>query len=209
MRQPLIVGPVALVVVDIQRGAAMDRADTGISHMPGFEQRMARSEEVVTAARRAGIPVIFLQEVHRPSMVDFGRELDGDEDVHCLEGAPGTGFFDHLRPSASEYHLVKRRYSGFFATELDLLLRGLGVRTLILIGGLTDVCVHYTFVDAHQHDYHARVVTDAVGGSSEEAHRASLRAMEYLQAGSCCSAAGIVAALDEVAELEMLRAGGA
>ncbi len=56
--------------------------------------------------------------------------------------------------------------------------------TLVLTGGLTDVCVHYTFADAHQHDYYARVVEDAVLGSSEERHHASLDAMEYLQAGA-------------------------
>lgn len=202
MRQPLIVGNVALIVVDIQRGASLDSAETGIAHMPGFERRMLRSEEVVASARHAGIPVIFLQEVHRRNLVDFGRELDGDEDIHCLEGAPATDFFDHLRPMDGEYHIVKRRYSGFFATELDLLLRALKVQTVILIGGLTDVCVHYTFVDAHQRDYYVRVVEDAVGGSSQAAHDASLRAMEYLQSGARCSASDIVEALGDVASLE-------
>ena len=53
--------------------------------------------------------------------------------------------------------------------------------TLYLIGGLTDVCIHYTAVDAHQHDYHIKVVTDAVAGSSAEAHHYALRAIQYLQ----------------------------
>lgn len=195
MCQPLFVGSVALIVVDIQRGAALGRADTGITHMPGFEARLIRSAEVLEAARAAGIPVIFLQEVHRRSLVDFGRELDGDEEIHCLQGAPGTDFFDHLRPADGEYHIVKRRYSGFFATELDLLLRAYKVQTIILIGGLTDVCVHYTFVDAHQRDYYVRVVEDAVGGSSQAAHDASLRAMGYLQGRARCTAAEVVVAL--------------
>lgn len=195
MKQPMLVGKVALIVVDIQRGAASGIAETGISHMPGFEGRLTRSEEVVAAARAAAIPVIFLQEVHRQSGVDFGRELDGSENVHCLEGAPNTDFFDHLRPGDGEYHIVKRRYSGFFATELDLLLRALRVETLILIGGLTDVCVHYTFVDAHQRDYYVRVVEDAVGGSGQAAHDAALEAMEYLQTGARVTAAEIVEGL--------------
>jgi len=54
------------------------------------------------------------------------------------------------------------------------------VQTLIPTGGLTGVCVHYTFVDGHQGDYYCRVAEDCVGGSSIEAHQASLRAMEYL-----------------------------
>ena len=72
---------------------------------------------------------------------------------------------------------------------------GLQGRDLILIGGLTDVCIHYTAVDAHQHDYRVRVVQDAVGGSSERAHTASLEAIEYLQRDALVDAADVVALL--------------
>ena len=182
--QPLFVGNPALIVVDIQRGSALPGAESGIPHMPGALDRIARAERLVAAARAARVPVIFFQEVHRRSGVDFGRELDGAEDVHCLEGDPATELWPTLRPGAGEYHLVKRRYSGFVGTEFELLLRGLNIGTLVLIGGLTDVCVHYTFADAHQRDFHVRVVADCVGGSSEARHVASLDAMEYLQAGA-------------------------
>ncbi len=205
MAEPSLLGPTALVVVDIQRGASLPKAETGIACMPGWEARLERSERIVAAARRNGLPVVFLQEVHRRSLVDLGRELDGDEGVHCLEGDPGTDFFDHLRPMAGEHHIVKRRYSGFFATELDLLLRGLGVHTVVLIGGLTDVCVHYTFVDAHQHDYRARVVEDAVGGSSPEAHEASLRAMTYLQRDACCTTEDMIRGFDRLGDEALAR----
>ncbi len=183
-RQPLFAGDPALIVVDIQRGSAVPGAGSGIPHMPGAMERIARAEQLVAGARAARVPVIFFQEVHRRSGVDFGRELDGSEDVHCLEGDPYTELWPTLQPAEGEYHLVKRRYSGFIGTEFELLLRGLRVSTLILIGGLTDVCVHYTFADAHQRDFHARVVEDCVGGSSEARHLASLDAMEYLQAGA-------------------------
>src|SRR5579875_567004 len=183
-RQPLIVGKPALIVVDIQRGGALPGKQSGIPHMDGAAERIARAEQLVAAARAAGIAVIFFQEVHRRNGVDFGRELDGSEDVHCLEGDEATELWPTLRPAEGEYHIVKRRYSGFIGTEFELLLRGLGVSTLILIGGLTDVCVHYTFADAHQRDFHVRVVEDCVGGSSQARHLASLDAMEYLQAGA-------------------------
>ena len=55
--------------------------------------------------------------------------------------------------TVGDYFVRKRRYSAFFGTDLETLLKGLGVDTLVLIGGLTDVCVHYTFVDGHRHDY--------------------------------------------------------
>jgi nicotinamidase-related amidase len=184
-RQPLIVGRPALVVVDIQKGSAMPPDVVGITFMSGIDDRIARAERLVAAARAAGVPVIFFQEVHRRNGVDFGRELDGAEGEHCLEGDEATELWPTLTPLADDYHIVKRRYSGFIGTEFELLLRGLGVSTLVLIGGLTDVCVHYTFADAHQRDFFVRVVSDCVGGSSWDRHTASLDAMEYLQAGAC------------------------
>ena len=90
--------------------------------------------------------------------------------------------------------MQKRRYSCFVATDLDLLLRGLKVDTLVLVGAMTNVCVHYTFVDAHQLDYHVHVVEDAVFGSDLDAHHAVLRAMEYLQRDARITAGQFVAA---------------
>jgi nicotinamidase-related amidase len=196
-RQPLLVGDPALIVVDIQCGADLPADVAGIAHMDGVAARIANSERLVAAARAAGIPIVFFQEVHRRSGVDFGRELDGAEGVHCLEGDPGTELWPTLRPlpgSDREFHIVKRRYSGFLGTDLDILLHGLGVSTLVLIGGLTDVCVHYTFADAHQRDFWVRVGEDAVGGSDRARHEAALEAMEYLQAGARRTTEELVAA---------------
>jgi nicotinamidase-related amidase len=97
---------------------------------------------------------------------------------------------------ADDYVVPKRRYSAFFGTDLEILLKGLRADTLIMVGGLTDVCVHYTFVDGHQHDYFCRVVEDCVGGSSVEAHEASLKAMEYLQNGARRGLDEVLAAME-------------
>lgn len=202
-KQPLIVGNPVLVVVDIQQAGALPVDQVGIPHMPGHADRVARAERLVTAAREAGVPIVFFQEVHRPSGVDFGRELDGTEGVHCVDGRPGTDLEPSLRPDPErddrEFHIVKRRYSGFIGTEFDIVLRGLKASTLILIGGLTDVCVHYTFADAHQNDYYVRVVTDCVGGSSQYRHDAALDAMEYLQTGAMRTTEEILAAFADIA----------
>ena len=173
-------GQVALVVIDVQKGGVMPQ-DTGIPHMSGGAERYARILELVDSARAAAVPVVFVQEVHKRTLVDFGRELDGAETVHCLEGDEATKLAEGIEPVAEEYLIRKRRYSAFFATELELVLKSHEVSTLVLLGSLTDVCVHYTFADAHQHDYHCHVVTDCVGGSSEAAHDAALEAMRYLQ----------------------------
>lgn len=195
-QNPIMVGQPVLIVVDIQ-GASMDGQEAGIAIMPGMVERMLRSRTVIDAARANGVPIIFLQEIHRRTMVDFGRELDGDEGVHLLEDWPNTAIAaDVVGLLPEDYVIQKRRYSGFIGTDLDILLRGLKAETLYLIGGLTNVCVHYTFADAHQSDYHVRVVEDCVGGSSVDAHDAALIAMEYLQHGARRSATEIIAAFD-------------
>lgn len=173
-------GRTALIVIDVQKGE-VEPEGAGIPIMDGGAQRHERIREIIAAARAAGVPPVFIQEVHKRSLVDFGRELDGVEGVHGLEGDRLTELADGVGPEGDEYLIRKRRYSAFFATELELVLKSYDVDTLILLGALTDVCVHYTFVDAHQHDYHCRVVTDCVGGSSVEAHEAALDAMAYLQ----------------------------
>ncbi|MDX6215942.1 MAG: biuret amidohydrolase [Frankiales bacterium] len=195
-RQPLLVGQPVLVVVDMQRGYDATN-DVGIEIMPGTADRITKAEQILAAARSAGVPVVFFQEVHRPSGIDFGRELEGAEGVHCLDGNPGTELVPSLVPQGDEFHIVKRRYSGFIGTEFDIVLRALRAETLVLIGGLTDVCVHYTFADAHQRDFHVRVVSDCVGGSSVARHTASLDAMEYLQGGAVRTTDEIVAAFTE------------
>ncbi|MGY1604739.1 cysteine hydrolase family protein [Geodermatophilus sp. SYSU D00815] len=213
MQQPMIVGRPVLVVVDIQQGGAMPADVVGIAHMPGIEGRVERAERLVAAARAAGVPIVFFQEVHRPSGIDFGRELDGAEGRHCVDGAPGTDLWPTLLPDPAaddrEFHIVKRRYSGFIGTEFEIVLRALQAQTLILIGGLTDVCVHYTFADAHQRDFHVRVVEDCVGGSTEARHAASLDAMEYLQAGARRGTDEIVAAFEALAARTELAGVGA
>ncbi|MGI9356554.1 MAG: cysteine hydrolase family protein [Rhizobiaceae bacterium] len=194
-KRDLIEGRPALIVIDIQASTFTDTSEVrAIDNMPGYRDRMLLAREAIDGARAAGIPVIFIQEVHRPDLIDFGRELDGDEDVHCLEDNQKTEIaVKEMGFRPDDYLIRKRRYSAFFGTDFEILLRGLKIDTLLLCGGLTDVCVHYTFVDGHQSDYFCRVIEDCVAGSSLEAHEASLRAMEYLQTGARRS-------LDEVLE---------
>jgi nicotinamidase-related amidase len=94
----------------------------------------------------------------------------------------------------NDYMIAKRRYSCFYGTELEILLRALKANTLILTGGFTDVCIHYTFVDGHQGDYYCRVVEDCVTDSSQSAHDAALVAMEYLQTGARRQSADVLTA---------------
>ena len=199
MKRKFIEGKPALIVIDIQGPLFIDHSEDAIPCMEGFDERVGKSADLIKKAREKEIPVIFIQEVHRPDRSDFGRELDGAEEVHCLEGESSTevnvdvlGF----RPG-EDYLIKKRRYSAFFGTDLEILLKGLKIDTLILCGCLTDVCVHYTFTDGHQHDYFCRVVEDCVAGSSIAAHEASLNAMEYLQVGARNSLTAALSEMDQ------------
>lgn len=185
----------ALIVIDISRDSLNPSEESGIP-LEGAPQAIENARRVVNAARENGVPVVWIQELHRRSGIDFGRELDGAETVHCVEGAPGSRFLEDFAPRDDEFYVPKRRYSAFFGTDFEILLKGLKVETLILIGFLTDVCVHYTGADAHQHDYRIRVVREAVAGSSVAAHQASLNALEYLQSGAIVSTDDIIAAMD-------------
>lgn len=196
----LIEGRPALIVIDIQADIFEDQTHAAIPTMPDYAQRMLRARAAIDRARECHIPVIFIQEVHRPDLLDFGRELDGSEDVHCLEDQPGTAIAVAVAETGfrpDDYLIKKRRYSAFFGTDFEILLRGLKIDTLLLCGGLTNVCVHYTFVEGHQSDYFCRVIEDCVAGSSEQAHEAALRAMEYLQAGARCSLESVMRAMEQ------------
>lgn len=152
--------------------------------MPGYEEVVENSLRLVRAARQAHIPLVAIKEQHSRTWVDFGRELDGHEGPHDLEDDPLTEIVEEARPRDDEYLVVKRRYSAFFGTDLEILLKGLRAETLVLCGGLTNVCVQYTYIDAHQHNYRVRVAQDAVIGSNPEAHRAALAAMAFFQLGA-------------------------
>ena len=193
----------ALLVIDIQKSTFAPIPDDkrSIPHMPDYAERMQNTRLLIDKCRNVGIPIIFIQEIHRANLIDFGRELDGDETVHCLDSNPLTDLaLDELGVRPDDYKIQKRKYSAFYGTDLEILLKGLKANTLILTGGLTDVCVHYTYADAHQGDYHCYVVEDCTAGSSLEAHQASSKAMEYLQNGEITSQAEMIKRMDNIGD---------
>ena len=192
-----ITGNPVLIVVDIQGGSTSSLPTPGIPVMSGRAERAPRVRDLIAHCRDSGVPVVFIQEVHKPNLIDIGRELDGAEGPHCLEGEESTELASWLEPRPEEFVVRKRRYSAFFGTELEIVLKAYKAETVMLVGGLTDICIHYTAADAHQHDYAVRVLTDCVAGSSERAHTAALEAILYLQRDSLVTAADVHTWLDE------------
>ncbi len=170
-------GKKAILVIDMQR----DFIDQGAPiECPGGREIIPSIQQLLNLARQKGLPVIYTQEAHRAQGVDFGRELDGEEPVHCVEGTLGVEIVPDLAPQPGDFLIVKRRYSAFFATDLDVLLRGLGVDTLVLTGVATDVCVRATAQDAQQLNYWVIVPEECMAGTSVEQHRAALRNIAYI-----------------------------
>jgi len=178
-----IEGKAAILVIDVQNDFIKE--DGAVSCVGG-EGIVPRVNQLTDAGRKAGIPIIFTQEFHRKTKVDFGRELDGAESYHFLEGSEGVELVKELVIGSDDYIIKKPRYNAFLKTDLELLLNGLGILpgdTLIIVGDATNVCIHYTSAEAHQRDYRIRVIEECCAGTSTEEHEASLTAIEYLQAG--------------------------
>jgi nicotinamidase-related amidase len=192
--ETVIIGKPALAVVDMQN----DFVDEEVgSYALGAETMVSRIARLIDAARGAGVPVIFSQESHRASGVDGGRLLwDGRSGwvtgkhpratpgekppLPCIEGTKGFDIVDALEPRADDVRIIKRRFSIFFGTELDQILRRLEIETLLIVGVCTDVCVLWTAGDACQRDYHVRVLEDCVAGTSTESHDAALKLIRAL-----------------------------
>jgi nicotinamidase-related amidase len=181
----------ALILVDVQG----DESDDPRYSM-GDDRKRIYHENVIKVTqffRKLGtVPIIHIIELHRKDGVDFGRELDGSENPHCLEGTVQGSFYPPCAPIEGEYVVPKRRYSAFFATDLELLLRGLKAEHLFICGGMTNICVHYTAVDAHQYNYHVHVFKEACGTPSPvDVAQAALENIEYFQKGSIISVADL------------------
>ncbi len=188
--QEIIVGRPAVLVIDMQK----DFAPGGAQPAPEAAVIASRIAWLLDAARVAGAPVIYTQEVHRPGQVDCGLEAE-DDPVHCVEGTPGIDIIPELAPRPGDHVIIKRRFSAFLDTDLELLLRGLGVDTLLVTGMDTGWCVLWTCGDAYQRDHHVRVVEDCVACVYPETHEAALVILRALTSRPVATAAEAVEAL--------------
>src|SRR5438132_2217967 len=124
-------------------------------------------------ARASGEPVVYLTDNHLPGDAEFAMFPP-----HALSGSKGAEIVPEVAPAAGDVIITKRRYSGFFGTDLDITLRERGVDTLRLVGDCTNICVLYTAADARNLGYVVEVPANAVTSFDEQAHRDALRELE-------------------------------
>lgn len=126
--------------------------------------------ELLKAARAKGVPVIFCNDAHRPG-IDRELKLWGD---HALVGTPGAEVIPELELCEKDYVVPKRRYSGFFQTDLDILLKELGVQTVVVTGLHAHMCVRHTSADAYCLGYDVVAAKECLNSFTEEEYLGGL-----------------------------------
>jgi ureidoacrylate peracid hydrolase len=196
----------AVIVVDMQndfgsQGGLFDRAGIDISMI---QQAVSPTANALTAARQAGMKVIYLKMGFRPDLSDLGapdspnrvrhlyfgvgesmRAPDGTEGRFLIRDTWNTDIIAELEPQADDIVIYKHRFSGFYQTDLDTILNQLGVKYLIITGCTTSVCVESTVRDAMFRDYLCVLLADCMGepighGLSRSNHEASLLVIQTL-----------------------------
>lgn len=179
----------ALIIIDCQNDFLIEGAPI---ECPGGREVYDSILKARDWAHKNDIPVIYTKEEHRKEMIDFGQELERSEPLHCLAGSAGVEIVPELEPMEQDYVMIKRRYSSFYLSDLEILMRGMKRDTLIITGVATNVCVYATALDAQQRDMQAVVLSDCVAGTSPELNEAFLQNIDYIL--------GDVATIDEVIE---------
>jgi len=140
--------------------------------LEGFEALIAPQRRVIDAARAAGAAIVFVNDAHRPGLRRDREFLKRAE--HCLEGSWGARVIDELTPGDDDLFVVKRRYSGFFNTDLDLTLRDMTVESVVVMGVVTNICVRSTVHDAFFLGYQVVVPEDTVAATGAREQESSL-----------------------------------
>ena len=165
----------ALLIIDMQNDVVEKMVTSGREVIPKIKR-------VLELFRKFKKPVIHIARVHRPDGVDVEkfRKKIFSEKPFLVKGTNGAEIVDELSPAKNEYIIEKQRFSGFFQTELQILLNNLGVDTLVVTGIQTPNCVRATVIDAIGYDYDVIVLKDATNAKTKEIHEANLLDMENM-----------------------------
>lgn len=196
----------AVIVVDMQndfgsKGGIFDRAGIDISVI---RKAIGPTRKVLAAARHVGLKIVYLKMGFRADLSDLGAEdsanrtrhlrfgvgqaspaPDGREGRFLIRDTWNTDIVTELTPEPGDLELYKHRFSGFYETGLDRILRRLEVRDLIFTGCTTSICVDSTIRDAMFRDYRCVLLADCTGepiggGLARSNHEASLLTIQTL-----------------------------
>jgi biuret amidohydrolase len=164
----------ALVIVDMQHDFLDDGAPCPVTQGRKIIPALQR---LLHECRAAKVPIIHVHTVWRKDGTDIPPFTTSEEfKVRGLrEGEPGTAIIPEVGPQGNEYVVVKKRYSGFYQTDLELLLRSLGITYVIVTGVATGFCVRATVQDACYRDFIPVVPRECVTSDTEQEHSQSLQ----------------------------------
>lgn len=156
----------AILVVDMLNDFVTGalKCDRGLAIVP-------TTAKLLDQARKHNIPVIFCNDSHLKG-IDHEFKLWGE---HAVRGTEGAKVIKELHQCDKDYVVEKRRYSGFFHTDLDLLLRELKIDTVIMTGLHTHMCVRHTCADAYQLGYNIWVCKDATNSFTKEDYESGIK----------------------------------
>ncbi|MFQ6011252.1 MAG: cysteine hydrolase family protein [Nitrososphaerales archaeon] len=176
----------AVIVVDMQNDFCSDKGAHAKMGMPrNLVKDMApRLGRFLSAARKSGITIIHTQNIHSEWTLSsaWRRSRNRGIDV-TIQGTWGAEWFEEqeeLTPRKNEYVVQKHRYSAFIGTDLEMILKAKGIRTLIMTGTGTNACVESTARHGSMLDFHIVFLADCTATVSQQAHEGTLRNIESL-----------------------------
>ncbi len=184
----------ALLLIDMQRDfvepdGLFGELDVDLSM---YRESRPRLASLLTTARRTSVLVVHVQNTtlpgrlsDSPAQIRFnlrthaGKRRDAAPLRYTIPGTPGYDFVEELAPSAGELVVGKHRSSAFWGTDLELLLRSNGIKTVVIGGCTTEGCVESTARDAMFNDLYVVIAPDCVASDDREQHDASLLLMAH------------------------------
>ncbi len=162
---------IALLLIDVINDFEFEGGEELFRHALPAAQNIARLKE---RARQAQVPVIYVNDNFGRWRSDFKRIV-----THCLrEPVRGRPVAELLEPDEDDYFVLKPKHSGFFSTSLELVLKYLGVHTLVLAGFAGNNCVLFTANDAYMRDYNLIIPADCTASLKQEENDYALRQMQ-------------------------------
>jgi ureidoacrylate peracid hydrolase len=191
LEQKVAPGHAALVVVDVQNdfcapGGMMDHEGLDLA---AVQEMAARLPSLIEAARAAGVLVVFIRNVYSTEgnlylsdswLEQAARRRGGSytrRDI-CAEGSWEGDFYGDVRPLPGEPVVTKHRFSAFHNTDLETILKSHAVRTVVMSGVASNVCVETTAREAFVRDYYVVFLSDGTATYADEDHQATLRVID-------------------------------
>ena len=165
----------ALLIVDMINDFVEEE---GALSVPGAKEIASRIAELSGEAREKRVPVIYVNDSHDPDDAEFEKWAP-----HAITGTAGADIAQELEPQHGDYVVTKNRFSAFYETELDEILKKLGIEHLVITGTVTNICIFATSLDALIRGYDVTVVGGGVAALNEEDHQFALRQIEQVFGG--------------------------